>query len=104
MEEESIIKKDEVRYLCDGEDENCKKMICYKNVEGNGMVCRYTSDIRHAKNFQRVHQSYREQEDKKGNGRLEFDIKTGDLMLDRISKLIKEIKKRHPEADIRIRM
>ena len=38
-----------VFYLCDGERENCKRNMCYKN----GGDCKHTKDIRHAKNFSR---------------------------------------------------
>ncbi len=40
-------KSQKVFYLCDGEVENCKKTMCYKN----GGVCNHTSNIRHARNF-----------------------------------------------------
>lgn len=38
-----------VFYLCDGERENCKKNMCYKN----GGDCKHTKDVKHAKNFSR---------------------------------------------------
>ena len=38
-----------VFYLCDGERENCKRNMCYKN----GGDCKHTKDIGHAKNFSR---------------------------------------------------
>ena len=54
MKKENLIqraeKMEKVFYLCDGEKENCKKNTCYKN-EG---VCRHTTDISHAMNFERV--------------------------------------------------
>lgn len=36
-------------FLCDGEVPECKKTMCYKNANNN--PCRWTSDIKHAKNF-----------------------------------------------------
>lgn len=64
-------RKTRIFYLCDGEQENCKKRSCYKNAdrtaEGNELVCKRTSDIRHAKNFSQAFKgvpcaAYREQE------------------------------------------
>lgn len=46
--------EEKVFYLCDGEVENCKKTMCYKN---NG-PCNYTSDISHAKNFHKINAPY----------------------------------------------
>lgn len=46
-------------YLCDGKVEKCSKRTCYKN----GGDCKHTSDIEHAKNFQKVFKdSFRENE------------------------------------------
>ena len=42
-------KEPKINYLCDGEVENCKKKTC-----ANEIVCKYTKDIRHAKNFQKM--------------------------------------------------
>lgn len=36
-------------YLCDGKKEDCKKSDCHIN----GGRCNHTSDIRHARNFQK---------------------------------------------------
>ena len=49
-------KEPKINYLCDGEVENCKKKTCYKTncykgENANEIVCKYTKDIRHAKNF-----------------------------------------------------
>lgn len=38
-------------FLCDGEVPNCEKNHCYQNGEDGW--CRWTSDIRHAKNFKK---------------------------------------------------
>lgn len=40
-------------FLCDGEVKTCKKHSCYKN----GGDCKFTSDIGHAKNFQKFYKS-----------------------------------------------
>lgn len=45
---------EKVFYLCDGEVENCKKTMCYKN----GGNCNYTTDISHAKNFHKTDAPY----------------------------------------------
>lgn len=47
-------------FLCDGEVPECKKTMCYKNTNDN--PCRWTSDIKHAKNFKdtRGHGTYYE--------------------------------------------
>lgn len=51
-----MVQKDlSARYLCDGEMEECKKNVLYKEVcykgENTGReVCKHTKDIRHAKN------------------------------------------------------
>ena len=39
-------------YLCDGEVKSCKKRNCYKNSEKTEGLCRHTSDIKHAINFE----------------------------------------------------
>ena len=46
-------------YLCNGEKEDCRKktaggkLVCYRLSDGNEIaVCRHTSDIRYAKNFE----------------------------------------------------
>lgn len=44
--------KEKVAYLCDGKKQDCKKWRCYMK-EKNG-TCMYTSDLRHAKNFEKV--------------------------------------------------
>lgn len=36
-------------FLCDGEVPECKKTMCFKNNKND--PCRWTSDIKHAKNF-----------------------------------------------------
>ena len=53
-----------VFFLCDGEKEDCKKTCCYKNTDDT--PCKRTSDINHAKNFEKMrHGGYREKEDGK---------------------------------------
>lgn len=42
-----------VHYLCDGEMENCRKKVCYKTIGDCEKACKYTKDIRHAKNFEK---------------------------------------------------
>ncbi len=36
-------------FLCDGNIPECNKRMCFKNTNNN--PCRWTSDIKHAKNF-----------------------------------------------------
>lgn len=53
-----------IYFLCDGEKEDCKRTYCYKNT--NDEPCKRTSDINHAKNFEKMpHEGYREKEDGK---------------------------------------
>ncbi|MEZ3435693.1 MAG: hypothetical protein K1W34_13955 [Lachnospiraceae bacterium] len=68
--------KEKVFYLCDGEVEKCKKNTCYKN---NG-PCTYTTDIRHAKNFQKTMHSFYENEDtfREPDTAMGLDIRKGD--------------------------
>ena len=40
-----------VRYLCGGEQDGCSKNSCYKKGRNWEKACKYTKDIRHAKNF-----------------------------------------------------
>lgn len=42
-------------FLCDGEVPECEKTMCFKNTNNN--PCRWTSDIKHAKNF-KDHKGY----------------------------------------------
>lgn len=60
------VNAEKIFYLCDGEVETCKKHSCYKN----GGDCKFTSDIRHAKDFYNFHESstiFYENEDASGN-------------------------------------
>lgn len=44
--------KRKIAYLCDGKKPDCTGKDCYlKNENG---ICKYTSDVRHAKNFEKV--------------------------------------------------
>lgn len=53
-----------IYFLCDGEKEDCKRTYCYKNTDDT--PCKRTSDINHAKNFEKMpHGGYREKEDGK---------------------------------------
>lgn len=45
-----------IHYLCDGEKEDCRKESCYKTIGDCEEACKYTKDIRHAKNFHKIHQ------------------------------------------------
>lgn len=55
---------DKIFFLCDGNMPGCKKTHCYKNTDD--APCKRTSDINHAKNFERMpHGGYREKEDGK---------------------------------------
>ena len=49
-------------FLCDGEVPECKKTMCFKNNKND--PCRWTSDIKHAKNFKDhgEHGTYYEEE------------------------------------------
>lgn len=60
-EEKKEKKAGEVFYLCNGEDENCKKNNCYKK----GGMCKHTTDIRFAKNFYKPYKParYREKDE-----------------------------------------
>lgn len=40
-----------VRYLCNGEKEDCEKQICYKTIGDRENACKHTKDVRYAKNF-----------------------------------------------------
>ena len=42
-----------IYFLCDGEKEDCRIIHCYKNTDDPICVCRHTTDITHAKNFER---------------------------------------------------
>ena len=42
-----------IYFLCDGEKEDCRRTHCYKNTDDPVCVCRHTTDITHAKNFER---------------------------------------------------
>lgn len=46
--------KSRVHYLCDGEKKECRKRNCYKTIGNCETACKYTKDIRHAKNFQKM--------------------------------------------------
>lgn len=53
-----------IYFLCDGEKEDCKRTYCYKNTDDE--PCKRTSDINHAKNFEKMrYGGYREKEDGK---------------------------------------
>ena len=54
-----------IYFLCDGEQEDCKRTYCY--TETDDEPCKRTSDINHAKNFEKMRYggSYREKEDGK---------------------------------------
>lgn len=45
--------KRRVFYLCNGEVPFCKKSICYKNENATDVVCRHTTNIAYALNFQK---------------------------------------------------
>lgn len=55
---------EKIFYLCDGEVPECKKTHCYKNTDDT--PCKLTSDIAHAKNFEKTRVgNYREKENGK---------------------------------------
>lgn len=43
-----------VFYLCNGEVPYCKKNMCYKNKNAEDDVCRYTTNVAYALNFQKA--------------------------------------------------
>ena len=42
-----------VRYLCNGQKEDCKKRTCYMNGDKSDHTCFWTRDVRYAKNFEK---------------------------------------------------
>ena len=42
-----------VRYLCNGQKEDCKKRTCYMNGDKSDHTCFWTRDVRDAKNFEK---------------------------------------------------
>ncbi len=42
-----------VRYLCNGQKEGCKKRTCYMNGDKSDHTCFWTRDVRYAKNFEK---------------------------------------------------
>lgn len=45
--------KRRVFYLCNGEVPYCKKNTCYKNKDATGEVCRHTTNVAYALNFEK---------------------------------------------------
>ena len=42
-----------VRYLCNGQKEDCKKRTCYMNGDKSDHTCFWTRGVRYAKNFEK---------------------------------------------------
>lgn len=43
-----------IHYLCNGEQEGCRRRNCYKTNSDSKPVCRHTPDIRYAVNFSKL--------------------------------------------------
>ena len=46
--------KSRVHYLRKRKKKECRKRNCYKTIGNYETACKYTKDIRHAKNFQKM--------------------------------------------------
>lgn len=51
-----MVKADVVLYLCNGKMKGCAKTGCYKN----GGECRHTTDVKYARNFEKMRGFFKE--------------------------------------------
>ena len=68
-----------ILFLCDGEKEDCRRTHCYKNT--NDEPCKRTTDINHAKNFEKCHMEDIEKKKTEKHGKKKLKKKSAGVNL-----------------------